>query len=85
MRWPTTARSRRFGCRQTVRGFWPIWRCTKHSDIAPAPDEVEVRVRAAGINFRDVMKALGTHPGNPLDLLWLGDDFSGSVERVGAL
>jgi thioester reductase-like protein len=47
------------------------------------PHEVEVRVRAGGINFRDVMKALGMYPGNPVDLLWFGDDFSGIVERVG--
>lgn len=50
---------------------------------APGPHEIDVRVRAGGINFRDVMKALGTHPGNPPDLLWFGDDFSGVVERVG--
>src|SRR5262249_13217829 len=35
------------------------------------------------INFRDVMKALGTYPGNPIDLLWFGDDVAGTVERVG--
>jgi NADPH:quinone reductase-like Zn-dependent oxidoreductase/acyl carrier protein len=50
----------------------------------PGPDEVEVRVLAGGINFRDVMKALGTYPGNPIDLHWYGDDVSGVVERVGA-
>lgn len=49
----------------------------------PGPDEVEVRVRAGGVNFRDVMKALGIYPGNPIDLLWFGDDFAGIVERVG--
>jgi len=49
----------------------------------PGPNEVEVRVHAGGINFRDVMKALGTHPGNPPDLKWFGDDFAGTVERVG--
>ena len=49
----------------------------------PGPDEIEVSVRAGGINFRDVMKALGMYPGNPVDLLWFGDDFSGTVERVG--
>ncbi len=52
--------------------------------IDPGPRQVEVRVRAAGINFRDVMKALGTYPGNPVDALWLGDDFAGTIERVGA-
>ncbi|MCA9179158.1 MAG: thioester reductase domain-containing protein [Planctomycetales bacterium] len=49
----------------------------------PGPDDVEVCVKAGGVNFRDVMKALGIYPGNPIDLLWFGDDFSGVVERVG--
>ena len=50
----------------------------------PGPNEVEVRVRAGGVNFHDVMKAWGMYPGNPIDLLWFGDDFSGTVQRVGA-
>ncbi len=49
----------------------------------PDDDEIEVRVLAGGINFRDLMKAMGMYPGNPIDLLWFGDDFSGVVERVG--
>jgi thioester reductase-like protein len=49
----------------------------------PQADEIEVRVMAGGINFRDLMKAMGMYPGNPVDLLWFGDDFSGIVERVG--
>ena len=50
----------------------------------PDEDEIEVRVMAGGINFRDLMKAMGMYPGNPVDVLWFGDDFSGVVERVGA-
>jgi acyl transferase domain-containing protein/acyl carrier protein len=49
----------------------------------PGPDEIEIRVRAGGINFRDVLKALGTYPGAPIDRLWFGDDVAGTVERVG--
>ena len=49
----------------------------------PGDDEIEVRVMAGGINFRDLMKAMGMYPGNPIDVLWFGDDFSGVVERVG--
>lgn len=49
----------------------------------PAPDEIEVLVKAGGINFRDVMKALGMYPGNPVDLKWFGDDFSGTIIRAG--
>ncbi len=50
----------------------------------PLANEVEVQIRAGGINFRDVMKALAMYPGNPIDLLWFGDDFSGTVIRVGS-
>ncbi|MCM2370264.1 type I polyketide synthase [Aporhodopirellula aestuarii] len=50
----------------------------------PGPDEIEVRVMAGGINFRDVMKALGMYPGTTEDLLWFGDDFSGVVVARGA-
>jgi len=50
---------------------------------APGPNEVEVHVKAGGINFRDVMKVLGIHPGDSLDLTWLGDDFAGVVVGVG--
>ena len=49
----------------------------------PSDNEIEIRVRAGGINFRDMMKALGTYPGNPVDLLWFGDDVAGTVVRVG--
>jgi Zn-dependent alcohol dehydrogenase len=51
---------------------------------SPAADEIEVQVKAGGINFRDVMKTLGVYPGNPRDLTWLGDDFAGTVLSVGA-
>lgn len=48
---------------------------------APGAGEVEVRVHAAALNFRDVMNALGTYPGDPGPL---GDECSGVVVRVGA-
>ena len=51
---------------------------------APRPHEIEVRVHAGGLNFRDVMKALGTLPVSGPDRLSFGDDFAGTVERVGA-
>jgi NADPH:quinone reductase-like Zn-dependent oxidoreductase/acyl carrier protein len=49
-----------------------------------AAGDVEIDVRAGGLNFRDVMKALGSYPGHPADQRWLGDDVSGVVRRVGA-
>ena len=49
----------------------------------PGPGEIEISVKAGGINFRDVMKALGMYPGNPIDVRWFGDDFSGTIVKVG--
>ncbi len=50
----------------------------------PGPDEVEVAVCAAGLNFRDVMKCLGVYPGDAPDANSLGDEFSGVVLRIGS-
>ncbi|SES48796.1 Alcohol dehydrogenase GroES-like domain-containing protein [Actinokineospora terrae] len=46
---------------------------------APGPGQVEVLVRAAGINFRDVLLALGDYPGPGL----LGAEAAGVVSRIG--
>ncbi len=47
----------------------------------PGPGEVELRVLATGLNFRDVLNALGMYPGDPGPL---GDECCGVVTRVGA-
>ena len=48
---------------------------------APEDGEVELRVHAAGLNFRDVLNALGLYPGEPVPL---GNECAGEVVRVGA-
>jgi NADPH:quinone reductase-like Zn-dependent oxidoreductase len=50
---------------------------------APAAGEVEVEVAAAGLNFRDVMKAMDVYPADPGDPRWLGDECAGTVVAVG--
>lgn len=45
----------------------------------PGPGEMRVRVRAAGVNFRDTLVALGAYPGVPI----LGAECAGIVEAVG--
>ncbi|MCC6750544.1 MAG: type I polyketide synthase [Deltaproteobacteria bacterium] len=47
----------------------------------PGPGEVELAVRAAGLNFNDVMKAMGIYPGDYG--LWLGSECAGVVTAVG--
>jgi acyl transferase domain-containing protein/acyl-CoA synthetase (AMP-forming)/AMP-acid ligase II/NADPH:quinone reductase-like Zn-dependent oxidoreductase/acyl carrier protein len=51
---------------------------------APGPDEVEIQVRAAGLNFRDVLKTLGMYPTNGEEPIWLGDECAGRVVAVGS-
>ncbi|MEP7243281.1 MAG: beta-ketoacyl synthase N-terminal-like domain-containing protein, partial [Gammaproteobacteria bacterium] len=48
---------------------------------APGPGEIEIRVRASGLNFRDVLSALGMYPG---EIRHLGSDCAGEVVTVGA-
>jgi acyl transferase domain-containing protein/NADPH:quinone reductase-like Zn-dependent oxidoreductase/acyl carrier protein len=55
---------------------------------APADDELEVRIEATGLNFRDVMYALGLLSDEAIENGFagptLGLEFSGTVTRVGS-
>jgi len=46
----------------------------------PGSGEVEIRVRASGLNFRDVLNALGMYPGDPGPL---GGECAGTIVAVG--
>jgi NADPH:quinone reductase-like Zn-dependent oxidoreductase/NADP-dependent 3-hydroxy acid dehydrogenase YdfG len=46
---------------------------------APGPGEIEIAVEATGLNFRDVLNALGLYPGEPP----LGGECAGRVVAVG--
>jgi acyl transferase domain-containing protein/acyl carrier protein/SAM-dependent methyltransferase len=47
---------------------------------APAPGEVEIEIAASGLNFRDVLNAMGMYPGDPGAL---GNECVGIVTRAG--
>ncbi len=49
----------------------------------PGPGEVEIAVEAAGLNFMNVMSALGTLPGYPAGVGPLGLECAGRVTTVG--
>jgi acyl transferase domain-containing protein/NAD(P)-dependent dehydrogenase (short-subunit alcohol dehydrogenase family)/aryl carrier-like protein len=49
----------------------------------PGPGEVEIQVVAAGLNFSDVLKALGIYPGLPDGPVPLGAECSGRITAVG--
>ena len=47
------------------------------------PGEVLIKVRAAALNFRDVLKALGLYPAETADARMYGDEVAGEVIAVG--
>nr|MBA3651821.1 polyketide synthase dehydratase domain-containing protein [Chthoniobacterales bacterium] len=48
------------------------------------PGQVLIDVKAAGMNFRDVLKALALYPGDASDARIFGDEVGGVVREVGA-
>ncbi len=49
-----------------------------------AAHEIEIEVRAVGLNFRDVLKALDIYPLAPTEVRSFGDECAGVVRCVGA-
>src|SRR5437667_2987060 len=46
----------------------------------PGPGQVEIQVHAAGLSYRDVLKAMGVYPGEPVPF---GAECSGKIARLG--
>src|SRR2546427_12417593 len=53
-------------------------------DPAPGPGQALIRVRAAGVNFADVMARLGFYPDAPPRPCVVGYEVAGTVEQVGS-
>ncbi|MGG7517816.1 type I polyketide synthase [Allorhizobium undicola] len=64
-------------------GFWDGLEYRPLSRTAPGKGEVEVAVKAAALNFIDVMKAMGTYPGLDEKSSRLGGECAGEVVAVG--
>ena len=65
----------------TERGAIDNLRLAETEVPPPAAGQVQIRVEAAGLNFRDVLNVLGLYPGDPG---LIGGDFSGIVTELGA-
>src|SRR5262245_26252045 len=50
---------------------------------SPSEGEVSIAVRAAGVNFADVMARLGLYPDAPKPPLVVGYEVAGVVEEIG--
>ncbi len=65
----------------TERGAIDNLRLVETTVPPPPAGQVQIRVEAAGLNFRDVLNVLGLYPGDPG---LIGGDLSGIVTEVGA-
>lgn len=70
--------------RQRERGVLDSFVLEPSDRALPGPGQIEVAVAAAGLNFRDVLGALGMLPGQPDALARIGGEFAGRVTAVGA-
>lgn len=75
---------RPFQLRITQAGSLDALRFVPVDREPPAAGQVEIEVHAAGLNFSDVLKALGLYPGIKDTIVPLGIEASGVVTAVGA-
>ena len=52
-------------------------------DPVPGDTEIRIRVRAAGVNFADVLARLGLYPDAPKPPMVVGYEVAGRVDAVG--
>ncbi|HTZ14424.1 MAG TPA: SDR family NAD(P)-dependent oxidoreductase, partial [Mycobacterium sp.] len=76
----TVPRADDYALLPTERGAIDNLRLTEKEVSAPDQGYVQVRVEAAGLNFRDVLNVLGLYPGDPGPV---GGDFAGTVTQLG--
>ncbi len=66
------------------RGLLDSLRFTPFTMPVCGPDEVLIKVKASGMNFRDVLKALALYPAETADARIFGDEVAGEVVAVGS-
>ena len=67
----------------TGNGDVSVMKVEERPDPAPANGEVLVRVKAAGLNFADILARQGLYPDGPAKPCVMGYEVSGEVESVG--
>lgn len=81
---PVPAGSTPFSVRASTVGSLDGLRLRPLVRRRPGPGEIEIEARAVGLNFRDVLSALGSLPGYPDGIGPIGMECSGRVVAVGA-
>src|SRR2546427_1407009 len=67
----------------TRNGAAEAMKVEQRPDPAPRQDQVLVRVKAAGLNFADILARQGLYPDGPPKPCVMGYEVSGEVESVG--
>jgi NADPH:quinone reductase-like Zn-dependent oxidoreductase len=67
----------------TEHGPPEVLRVQERPDPRPGAGQVRVRVRAAGVNFADLMARVGLYPDAPAPPCVVGYEFAGEVESLG--
>jgi NADPH:quinone reductase-like Zn-dependent oxidoreductase len=67
----------------TGTGDINVLKVQEKPDPAPGPDEVVIRVRAAGLNFADILARQGLYPDSPPKPCVMGYEVSGVIETAG--
>jgi len=68
----------------TEHGPPEVLRVQERPDPEPDPGEVLVRVRAAGVNFADLLARVGLYPAAPKPPCVIGLEIAGDVQALGA-
>jgi synaptic vesicle membrane protein VAT-1 len=68
----------------TKNGGAEVLRVEEKPDPPPGPGEVVVAVKAAGLNFADILARQGLYPDGPRKPCVMGYEVAGLVEQVGA-
>ena len=67
----------------TRNGDVRVMKVETRPDPVPAPGEVIIRVKAAGLNFADILARQGLYPDGPSKPCVMGYEVSGLIEAVG--
>jgi NADPH:quinone reductase-like Zn-dependent oxidoreductase len=67
----------------TTTGGIDVLKVQQKPDPTPRDDQVLIRVRAAGLNFADILSRQGLYPDSPPKPIVMGYEVAGVVEAVG--